>query len=278
MVLCYCNQNLGRSDISGKKKNGLTWSYHKNSDGTINLDGTYKIMYENGVKIGTTGSDQLKSVVTVPSELDGYKVSAVMSIVGYENTILGDEKLGKPVQKVVIPDGVKEIAGGAFSDGLQNMNITKIIIPEGVTKIGEFAFSECRSLSDLYIPSTIQTIEYGAFDFCDNISFSGPGADSARYELENKYPTAKAEKENSDISNNAGSQADNKGADNGDKIKPGWNYIGLNWYYGNDDGTRKTGWLYNGGNWYYFYYDDGTMAHDTWIGNYYVNSNGVWIY
>lgn len=261
--------------------------------------------------------------------------------------------------EIVIPDGIKEIAGGAFSDGLQNMNITKVTIPEGVTKIGEFAFSECRNMSDLYVPSTVKTIEYGAFDFCDNISFSGPGADTAKYELDNKYPTYNAEKENSASSGNAGSEADNNETantgnvtsetKNSEKIKPGWSYIGLSWYYGNDDGSKKTGWLYNGGNWYYFYGngqmatgfiklgdyayyyldetstssigimksgwqkingswyyfntssddglegmmnkgwkyiggnwyyfydDDGTMAHDTWIGNYYVNSSGAWI-
>lgn len=36
-----------------------------------------------------------------------------------------------------------------------------------------------------------------------------------------------------------------------------------------------TGWQQINGVWYYFY-SNGYMAHDCWIGNYYVNSQGAW--
>lgn len=39
----------------------------------------------------------------------------------------------------------------------------------------------------------------------------------------------------------------------------------------------KKGWQKIDGIWYYFYGGDGTMAHDTWINGYYVNSNGAWV-
>ena len=82
------------------------------------------------------------------------------------------------------------------------------------------------------------------------------------------------------------------------------------WYYFNEQGYMVTGWLKEGENWYYlnplsngtqgkmytgwqlidekWYYfnevsdgkkgtEDGSMATDTWIGDYYVDENGVWI-
>lgn len=56
----------------------------------------------------------------------------------------------------------------------------------------------------------------------------------------------------------------------------GWNKINNNWYYFTSSGTMKTGWYKDGSNWYYLDLD-GSMAHDTYIGSYYINSNGVWV-
>lgn len=151
--------------------------------------------------------------------------------------------------EIIIPNGVKEIAGSAFD---MNMNITSIKIPEGVTRIGKFAFSECRNLTSVYVPASVTKIEYGAFTFCDKVTFTGPGAEFAKL--------AKASKKDEtlgDNSNNQSTQANN--GDSQNKIQPGWYYITGNWYYGESDGTKKTGWLYDGGNWYYFY-GSGQMA------------------
>lgn len=56
----------------------------------------------------------------------------------------------------------------------------------------------------------------------------------------------------------------------------GWIEIDDNWYYLDDKGYMKTGWLKDRGSWYYLH-ADGTMAHDTWIDNYYVNNSGKWV-
>jgi len=64
-------------------------------------------------------------------------------------------------------------------------------------------------------------------------------------------------------------------------MKTGWQKIQGKWFYFNTTpgsgflGMMKKGWQKIDGNWYYFYYDEGSMAHDTWIDGYYVNSNGV---
>lgn len=50
---------------------------------------------------------------------------------------------------------------------------------------------------------------------------------------------------------------------------------GETWYYLSGSGAAFTGWQKIGNTWYYFY-DDCRMAANTWINNYYVNSDGAW--
>lgn len=54
--------------------------------------------------------------------------------------------------------------------------ITKVIIPEGVEKIGAYAFANLTALTEVVLPSTLTSIEYGAFYGCsalEKITFSG---------------------------------------------------------------------------------------------------------
>ncbi len=46
-------------------------------------------------------------------------------------------------------------------------------------------------------------------------------------------------------------------------------------YWYTSGSSYLTGWHSIDGNWYYFY-GNGYMAHDCWIGNYYLNSQGAW--
>lgn len=60
-------------------------------------------------------------------------------------------------------------------------------------------------------------------------------------------------------------------------IIKGWKQINENWYhFSSNSGAADTGWLQDGSNWYYLN-TDGTMAHDTYIGNYQLGSNGAWV-
>ncbi len=67
---------------------------------------------------------------------------------------------------LVVPEGVRAIAGGLFSAS----NIVTLVLPEGLTEIGERAFERCKSLSSVTLPSTLQTIGEDAFIFSESLS------------------------------------------------------------------------------------------------------------
>ncbi len=54
----------------------------------------------------------------------------------------------------------------------------------------------------------------------------------------------------------------------------GWKVVAGNWYYMNELGIMKTGWLNYNNHWYYLY-SNGIMARNTWVGNYYINNDGI---
>lgn len=54
--------------------------------------------------------------------------------------------------------------------------ITKVVIPEGVEEIGPFAFAYLTALEEVVLPSTLQKIQYNAFEGCTSlkkVTFSG---------------------------------------------------------------------------------------------------------
>ena len=62
--------------------------------------------------------------------------------------------------------------------------------------------------------------------------------------------------------------------DDGESVT-GWINDNGKTYYLDKEGCKKTGWLKSKGCWYYFN-ENGEMASNTWIDNYYVNSDGKW--
>jgi hypothetical protein len=59
---------------------------------------------------------------------------------------------------------------------LGDNTITKVVIPEGVKKINQYAFASLTALEEIVLPSTLESIEYGAFFGCNKlqkVTFSG---------------------------------------------------------------------------------------------------------
>lgn len=59
------------------------------------------------------------------------------------------------------------------------------------------------------------------------------------------------------------------------RMLTGWVSINGKWYYMNRSGQMMTGWIMVDGK-YYFMDKDGAMITNAWVGNYYVDPNGVW--
>ena len=66
------------------------------------------------------------------------------------------------LRTIRIPDSVKRIGAYAFSG---NFNLTDANIPSGIEFIGDMAFYNCRLLSNLTIPASIRSIDWGGNRF-----------------------------------------------------------------------------------------------------------------
>lgn len=62
----------------------------------------------------------------------------------------------------------------------------------------------------------------------------------------------------------------------GNSYSTGWKQIDGKWFYFNSQGYMKTGWINDGGK-YYYLFPNGSMAYNTTISGYTVDSNGVWV-
>ena len=69
--------------------------------------------------------------------------------------------------EIALPQRINGVAVKSIGEeAFKGSNVTRITIPDGFESIGWFAFSACRSLSEIEIPATVTSVEYGAFDYC----------------------------------------------------------------------------------------------------------------
>ena len=80
------------------------------------------------------------------------------------NGILTD--VNTNASEVVIPAGVKQLAGGLF---YRNTNIVSVVIPDTVTSIGMRAFVGCTSLKTADLPESLVVLEKEAFYNCTSL-------------------------------------------------------------------------------------------------------------
>ena len=71
------------------------------------------------------------------------------------------------MQRVVLPEGIKQVPARAFFDCT---SLKYIDIPDSVTEIGRAAFSNCESLENIIIPDSVTKIGESAFADCDSLT------------------------------------------------------------------------------------------------------------
>lgn len=136
----------------------------------IQEDGTAMITY----------FDSLDSVYDIPSEIDGYTVTAIgnkafyschtLTKVTVPDTVLtvGDRAFDtcNRLTTVTLGSGVKSIGYRAFG-GCKVLN--SINLPDGLVTIGNNAFSGCKKLPQISIPASVTSIGNYAFMDCYNM-------------------------------------------------------------------------------------------------------------
>ena len=65
--------------------------------------------------------------------------------------------------RVVVPEGITRIAGGAFAG---NEAVDRVILPESIKEIGKEAFRDCLLLQTISFPEGLWKIEASAFENC----------------------------------------------------------------------------------------------------------------
>ena len=112
---------------------------------------------------GTVFSSSSIQTVTIDEENPNFSINngALYSKDG--TVFISHLKKSDTITTYSVPEGVKEIAGYAFSD---QRKMTSIILPSTLEKIGDHSFSACTSLPRIEIPSSVISINVNCFVDC----------------------------------------------------------------------------------------------------------------
>ncbi len=95
----------------------------------------------------------------VSSSLSSEEMSFIIDDAGTLKSYKGNSS------RVVLPEGIKKIAFGAFKD---RGEIQEITLPESLETIDDYAFYSCTSLRNVNIPKNVKSIGCLAFGGCEN--------------------------------------------------------------------------------------------------------------
>ena len=116
----------------------------------------YDVLEDDTVGLLNYNGDETE--ITIPSELDGKKVSAIFGNVFKDCTSL---------KSVTIPDTVNYIGGNAFADC---SSLESVYIPNSVTIISAGALKNCISLKKLTIPKGVTECKQTAFSHSNDLT------------------------------------------------------------------------------------------------------------
>ncbi|HOT69821.1 MAG TPA: leucine-rich repeat protein [Clostridia bacterium] len=120
------------------------------------------LMSNNDNVVSFSGDGRVKGIsagmaVVMARTLDG-DFEATCTVKVYEPVIEGDIRFDSETGTIIQYTGVQDM-----------VNIPATIGGEAVQVIGENAFSNNRNITSVTIPSSVERIEYGAFQYCDNL-------------------------------------------------------------------------------------------------------------
>ena len=135
-------------------------------------DWTYSVIDNKAAIISYSGAG---GVVTIPSTLGGYPVTAIAesspSVGSALSTFAGATPIfgrdNTSVTSVIIPDSVTSIGTFAFHGCSRLASVT---LSNTLTIIGELAFADCSSLVSVSLPNTLTIIGYSAFAGCSKLT------------------------------------------------------------------------------------------------------------
>ncbi len=105
--------------------------------------------------------------VVIPSEIDGYKVTAIDGVWDYENNVQYVGLAYSDFESIIIPEGVEKIGAQAFK---HCGNLKSIELPDSLTEIGHSAFAWCEKLESFDVPKGIKSIESSVFWDCESLA------------------------------------------------------------------------------------------------------------
>ena len=85
----------------------------------------------------------------------------------YQGTTILENKRNRVSGRIVIPDSVTKIGGGAF---YYCTGLTSVAIPDSVIEIGDSAFDNCTGLTSVVIPDSVTEIGNSAFYKCTGLT------------------------------------------------------------------------------------------------------------
>ena len=144
----------------------ITLSGCKTTDSAVNFYEYEDILSETGEVMGIniTGCSYDIEEIRVPEAIGGKKVLQI----GYrrigESSYQGAfESCPLSVKRILIPEGVEWIYGGAFSNSI---SIENIYLPESLISLGPSNFAYCEGLTDIEIPKNITELTGNDFLGC----------------------------------------------------------------------------------------------------------------
>ena len=189
-----------QSDSSSSDETSSTDENNTEDDeNVLKTDDGFKYTVEDD-EVTIKGYEGSKTTLTIPSEIDGKKVTKIGANAFDSNTSITSVEIPSKLKtisyglfancsnltKIEIPEGVTSIDGYAF---YTCTSLKEINIPEKVASIGEAAFYYCAALESIEIPKSVDDIGSYAFDSCSNLTMSGYSSSAAKtYASENSIP------------------------------------------------------------------------------------------